>query len=373
MNTTSPPRIRDPWPGTLTARERLKRQLRGESVDRCFHWEFGYWTENFQTWEMFRTHGISSNAEAESFFGFDEIRTIWAGTWMQPVFKEEILEETASHRIIRNPDGLLAEVPKDGHETIPHFLTSSIQTPEDWETIKAERFDPDHPDRRIDAEVLRDRHPDDHEYVLAVNAGSVIGKIRDMLTFEGLAYACHDYPEMVEDMVETTCVLIEQHLDRVCSVVQPDLAWGWEDICFRSGPLVSLGFFREVLIPRYRRIREKLDSYGIDLWLTDCDGDIRPLLPDWLDVGLDIMFPFEVSCSGHPGELMDRFPNLRIWGGVDKMELRKGRDAIRSYLESLVPLVERGGFIPGCDHRCPPDVQEEDYLYYLDLKRDMFG
>ncbi len=37
----------------------------------------------------------------------------------------------------------------------------------------------------------------------------MIGKVRDMLTFEGLAYATYDYPEMVEDMVETCCVTVE--------------------------------------------------------------------------------------------------------------------------------------------------------------------
>jgi uroporphyrinogen decarboxylase len=42
-------------------------------------------------------------------------------------------------------------------------------------------------------------------------------------------------------------------------------------------------------------------------------------------------------------------------------------------MESLVPLVARGGYIPFCDHRCPPNVKVQDYLYYLDLKEEMFG
>ena len=46
---------------------------------------------------------------------------------------------------------------------------------------------------------------------------------------------------------------------------------------------------------------------------------------------------------------------------------------IKAYMESLAPLVERGGFIPFCDHRCPPNVKPADYLYYLDLKEEMFG
>jgi hypothetical protein len=53
--------------------------------------------------------------------------------------------------------------------------------------------------------------------------------------------------------------------------------------------------------------------------------------------------------------------------------LARSRDEIRAYLESLAPYVARGGFIPHCDHRCPPDVSQENYLYYLDLKEEMFG
>lgn len=41
---------------------------------------------------------------------------------------------------------------------------------------------------------------------------------------------------------------------------------------------------------------------------------------------------------------------------------------IKKYMETLVPLVQRGGYIPFCDHRCPQNVKPEDYLYYLDLK-----
>ncbi len=60
-------------------------------------------------------------------------------------------------------------------------------------------------------------------------------------------------------------------------------------------------------------------------------------------------------------------------GGFDKMYLGQGREAIAEYMKTLIPLVERGGYIPFCDHRCPPNVKPEDYLYYLDLKEKTFG
>ena len=86
------------------------------------------------------------------------------------------------------------------------------------------------------------------------------------------------------------------------------------------------------------------------------------------------MFPFEVNACGHPMPLLEEYgEQLRIMGGVDKTRLAAGPEAIRAWLESLVPAVERGGFIPHCDHRCPPDVPYANYLYYLDLKERMFG
>jgi uroporphyrinogen decarboxylase len=93
----------------------------------------------------------------------------------------------------------------------------------------------------------------------------------------------------------------------------------------------------------------------------------------FLESGINCMFPLEVNHSGHPGALLDQYEGLRIMGGVDKMKLIEGKAAIKSYLESLVPYVKRGGFIPFCDHRCPPDVTVENYLYYLDLKEELFG
>ena len=372
MKTITP--IRNAWPGRMTGRERFLKQMNGGAFDRSFNMEFGYWDENFTTWKLFRDHGIANNAEADVFFNFDRIECVGGRTWMHPGFSREVVEHRAESDIVLNEDGVLCEVQNTGHATIPHFLRSSIVTPEDWKRVKEERFRLDDPARTIDVEALKRRHPADRDYPLGVNCDSMIGKIRDMLTFEGLAYACFDYPDMVEDMVETSCQLVERALDQLLPHFQFDYASGWEDICFKSGPLVTVDFFRDVVTPRYKRIRRKLDAHGVALWYTDCDGDVRPILPCLLEGGINCLFPFEVMGCAHPGELLDAYDGqLRIMGGVDKIQLASGRAAIRKYLDSLVPYVERGGYIPFCDHRCPPDVPEEDYLFYLDLKERMFG
>lgn len=366
--------IREKWKGYMTDRERFINQMHYKPFDRCFNMEFGYWNENFKEWNVFVENNIKNNRQADILFNFDKIEVLSGKVWMHPPFPDKIIEEKENVNVIMNSDGLLAEVPKDGHDTIPHFVNSSIRTPDDWKRVKEERFRRDDPQRKVDIEKIKNVHPADRDYPLGVNCGSMIGKIRDMLTFEGLAYACYDYPEMVEDMVETCCVLVEDFLDQVLPHIDFDFASGWEDICFKNGPIVSVDFFKNVVTPRYKRISKKLHAAGIDLWYTDCDGDVRPILPYLLEGGINCLFPFEVNGCSHPAELLNEYgKDLRIMGGVDKLKLKEGKDAIYEYLKTLMPLVERGGYIPFCDHRCPPDVSEENYFYYLDLKEKMFA
>ena len=365
---------RPKWKGTMTDRERFNRQMHYRPVDRCFNMEFGYWEENFSSWDIFTKNNITNNWEADRFFNFDRIGCAGGALWLSPGFEEKVISETATTRVLMNGDGLLAEVPRDGHDTIPHYMKASVTTPADWKRVKAERMRRDDPARRIDVEAVKKANPPDRDYPLGIWCGSMIGKIRDMLTFEGLAYATYDYPDMVEDMVETCCLLVEDSLDQLLPHIDFDYAASWEDICFKNGPIVSVDFFKNVITPRYKRIHAKLKRHGIDLWYTDCDGDVRPILPHLLEGGINCLFPFEVNGCAHPAEIFKQYGReLRIMGGVDKLELGKGPKAIKAYLETLVPLVERGGFIPFCDHRCPPNVKPSDYLYYLDLKERMFG
>ena len=337
---------RPAWKGELTARQRFRRQMGQQPVDRCFNMEFGYWEENFTQWRLFAENGITNNEQADAFLGFDPIHVVRPSVWMDPPFEWKVIEETESHQILQNGDGLLAEAPKQG-SSIPHYIKSSIVTPDDWAREKAKRFDRSSDSRAVDVEAILRQHPPQRTYPLGIYCGSMIGKVRDMLTFEGLAYACCDYPDMVEDMVETACLLVENALDQILPRVEFDFASGWEDICFKNGPIVSVPFFRDVVMPRYKRIRRKLDAHGIDLWYTDCDGDVRPILPYLMEGGINCLFPFEVNCCTHPGHLLDEFgPDLRIMGGVDKMELAKGPDAIKRYLEGPRAVRGSGGIHP---------------------------
>jgi uroporphyrinogen decarboxylase len=86
------------------------------------------------------------------------------------------------------------------------------------------------------------------------------------------------------------------------------------------------------------------------------------------------MFPLERNGGSDPVMLRKRYGrDLLLMGGVDKTKIAKGGDSIIRELEYLAPLVEEGGYIPHCDHLVPADVSLENYRFYLNKKRGMFG
>ncbi|HHV96629.1 MAG TPA: hypothetical protein GXX37_09200, partial [Clostridiaceae bacterium] len=168
--------IREKWKGYMTDRERFNNQMHYKPFDRTFNMEFGYWDENFKEWPVFVENNITNNKQADILFNFDKIAVVSGNIWMNPPFPHKIIEEKENVYIIMNSDGLLAEVPKDGHDTIPHFMESSIKTPDDWKRVKEEKFRRDDPERKVDIEKIKSMHPPNRDYPLGVNCGSMIGK-----------------------------------------------------------------------------------------------------------------------------------------------------------------------------------------------------
>ena len=132
---------------------------------------------------------------------------------------------------------------------------------------------------------------------------------------------------------------------------------------------------RKWLTPRYKKITDLLRaSTAASSRIVDCDGNINCVVERWLEGGVNIMFPLEIRGGTDPYWMREKFGHdVLLMGGVDKTQLIAGKEAIDKEIERITPLVEQGGYIPHVDHRCPPDVTYENYLYYLKRKREAFG
>ena len=65
-----------------------------------------------------------------------------------------------------------------------------------------------------------------------------------------------------------------------------------EDLCNNNGPMVSPRFLRQVYLPTVKMIIEPLVDAGIRL-IHHCDGDVRPMLQDYVDIGFSGLQGFQ--------------------------------------------------------------------------------
>jgi len=108
--------------------------------------------------------------------------------------------------------------------------------------------------------------------------------------------------------------------------------------------------------------------------MVDCDGDPHDIVANWLEEGVNIMFPLEVQAGVDPYAWREEFGmDLRFRGGIAKRPLVEGGAAIDRELDRIRPLLEQGGFIPHLDHLVPPDIPYDHYCDYLDKKRGLIG
>ncbi len=361
----------------MDARERWNRIFKFKEVDRVFNCEFGYWKETFKRWhDEGLPEDIDDNEKADIFFKFDPIVVIPINMSLIPNFEEKIIEETDRHVIFQNQSGVICEVFKDGTSTIPHYIKFPIENKNDWIEFK-ERLKPDISKRYPDEETWEKlkKEWENRDYPLGIGVGSLFGWIRNWMGFENCLISFYEQPDLIEEIMDYivyfVLTLIEKALQEVKDI---DFASFWEDMAFKTGPMISPKHFSQFMVPRYKKITNRLKKEGIDVVIVDCDGNINELVPLWLEAGVNVMFPLEINSGSGPVILREKYGNrVLLKGGVDKKALIYGKEAIDKELERIKETVEKGGFIPHVDHRVPADVSYEDYKYYLKKKKEIFN
>jgi len=308
----------------------------------------------------------------EQHFGIETYSFFPVSISMHPGYESKVLEDLGEHLILQGGDGVIYEQSKVP-QTIPRYLKFPIETREDWEKFKKERMDPDTPGRIPDDIDVRIEALNKRDIPLGTPHISLYGWLRNLMGVENVSMAIMDDPAWVEEMIahsaDLTIAILSKFIDRV----EFDFAVWWEDMCYKSGPLVSPRWFKQAMIPHYKRIVEFFAKHGVTHHQLDCDGNIHELAGLWLEAGIDIMFPLEAAHTNQVVLRREFGKDMRFMGGVDKIQLIKGREAIDDEIERLKPLVADGGYIPHVDHRCPPDVTLDNYRYYLEKKREMIG
>ena len=185
----------------------------------------------------------------------------------------------------------------------------------------------------------------------------------------------YDDPKLVEDMMDQVLELNMGILQRVVKDLRIDFIRFWEDMAYKTGPLISPDMVKKFMIPRYKIITDFLHSHDIDIIHIDSDGNINELIPLWLEVGINFPWPLEVAAGMDAVALRRKYgKDLILSGNIDKRVFAKGKGAIREEVMSKVPfLLDTGGYFPGLDHAIPPDISFTDFRYFINLLRDIGG
>lgn len=213
------------------------------------------------------------------------------------------------------------------------------------------------------------------DYPLTIGGGYPIGfygYMRYLMGEERLLLNFYDDPDLVKDMMGFLADFWIELWDQALSEVEVDCAHFWEDMAFRTRPLISPAMFREFMLPCYRRVTGFLRNHGVDIILVDSDGNLDELIPLFLEAGLTGVWPIEIQAGNDLLEIRKRYPRLRIQGGIDKLRVAKGPKEIDEELDSKLPLLlESGGYIPHLDHLAHPQISWQDFRHYRRRLRDI--
>lgn len=366
----------------MNNRSRFLATMHYQDRDRSPIYDFGFWSETRHIWQ---DQGLPKHVRRRglrAFFGMDsnldEIHhSTSINTETYPEFEERVLEDEGDTILMQDNEGVIVRKSKY-MSSIPHPVEHTLIDRESWEKHYKPRLDPTDPGRfpdDWDERVTRWQDPERNE-VVALRGGSLYGRIRNWMGLENVSYLVFDDPSFFEEMVTTVADCIIGTLQTTLETgVKFDACGIWEDMCYKTGPLLSPRHFKQFLVPHYRRMTDLLHKYDVDVVWVDCDGKIDQLLPLWLDAGVNCMFPIEVGTwKADPVEFRKEYGrDLLMMGGFNKRILAGSLSDIRQEVVRLAPLADEGGFIGFCDHRVPPDVPLENYLYYLESVREIWG
>jgi uroporphyrinogen decarboxylase len=137
--------------------------------------------------------------------------------------------------------------------------------------------------------------------------------------------------------------------------------------------MFSPELWRRFFKPRYARLFEAAKSAGKYVWFHSC-GDITAILPDLLDIGMDIWETVQLHTLPIPPERLkgDFGRRLTFFGGVNTQRLPfMTPTEVTAEVERCVRLLGKGGgYIRGPDHHVKPDVSPDNTVALFRAARE---
>ena len=304
---------------------------------------------------------------------------------MIPEFERTVLERKAGTVIAQGWKGNICEIAAEhedcfldrksdvGGFVTRRWLKCPVETREDWEQMKT-RYDARDPSRFPADFAERCALWKDRDRIVGSGFSGVFWQLREWMGFENLCTAFIEQPDLVHDMVEFWDAHVSALLEKMLKGVVPDLVHVSEDMAYKEKAMISPAMIREFILPTWKHWGAILRGAGCPIYDVDSDGYIGELIPLWIEAGFQLCDPVEVAAGNDlPAYCRQYGRRMAFQGGVDKRAMAKGGKVIEAEMERLRPVIESGGYLPGCDHGIPADVPWPCMLEYSRILARMTG
>lgn len=184
-------------------------------------------------------------------------------------------------------------------------------------------------------------------------------------------------PKLAEALVAK---LLEFHLEHNRRIFQAaaseiDIFMLGDDFGTENGLLVGVPMFRRIFKPALRCLIDLAKEFGLKTMIHSC-GAIRELIPDFIEMGLDILNPIQIRAKGmNPEDLQREFgKDICFHGSMDVQKELPFRtpEEIRKIVRSRIEVLgKNGGLILAPSHNLQPDVPMENILALYTATREV--
>jgi uroporphyrinogen decarboxylase len=178
-------------------------------------------------------------------------------------------------------------------------------------------------------------------------------------------------PGWVSEMLQAHVDLLIECLKRCLALeARPDGLFLADDFGCTRGLLFSPTMWRKMFKPLYAQLAAFLHGENISFWLHSC-GDVRALIPDLVDVGLDVLQPLQVAAGMDLAELIGQHGrDLVFFGNISAAAMSGPLEPLEAEIRAKLTLGrERGGYIFHSDHSVPPEVSFDRYRKIMEWVR----
>jgi uroporphyrinogen decarboxylase len=198
----------------------------------------------------------------------------------------------------------------------------------------------------------------------------------------GFADAYMDFaanPDLVKRLMDKIVALKVEYWERALGEAgeHVDIVFEGDDVAGQDRLLISPQSYRDILKPRHQAIFQAIKKAAphVKIHFHSC-GAVRPLIPDLIEIGVDILNPVQISSTGmDPFELKKEFgKDLVFWGGgVDTQNVFSSgtpdqvRDDVRRNIDALAP---GGGFVFNTVHNTQADVPPQNFMAMWETLRE---